>query len=271
MVKRFQDVGIEWEEWGYANSPGPNFARSSRDEAAWDVWVKILQEAKVGQFKGMRQLIDIYNNSEDPVLIGLCAMLLGDAGTPECFDFITGSLSSVEGNETAQEYVDILTARGRLSDVPLMVKTYERFADGDDPEFFAYDLAEILSSDLDFVDNPDEFDSPAEYTAAVLEKYHDVAAALGGDKYYAFRGALFNVIDVAHGVIHALREPDDFIPSLWRRKFEASTGIDCSLFYKDRILQPLVATAIIEEFLDSPAAAHFKPGIRYFFGHRLPD
>ena len=27
MAAAFQDVGIEWEQWGYANSPGPGFGR----------------------------------------------------------------------------------------------------------------------------------------------------------------------------------------------------------------------------------------------------
>jgi hypothetical protein len=36
-------------------------------------------------------------------------------------------------------------------------------------------------------------------------------------------------------------------------------------------LQPLTTAALVEEFLDSLAAEHFKPDVRYFFGPRLPD
>jgi hypothetical protein len=36
-------------------------------------------------------------------------------------------------------------------------------------------------------------------------------------------------------------------------------------------LEPLTAAALAEELLDRPAAARFQPGVRYFFGHRLPD
>lgn len=271
MAEPFQDVGIEWKEWGYANSPGPKFARRRGDDPGWDTWVKVLQEAKAGNFRGVKQLLPIFENTEDPVLNGVCGMLLGDAGTPDCYDAVIAQLPSVEDSEPAQDRVDILTARGRLADVPLMVQTYQEFAEDDEAEFFAYDLSEILSPDMDFVDDPDSFSTPARYAAAVLKRYRAVSTALGGDQHYAFKGALFSVPDLARGLVNALREPDDFSPTPWRRKFEAATGIDCSSFYKDGMLQPLTATALVEEFLNSPAVNNFKPDVRYFFGHRLPD
>jgi hypothetical protein len=57
----------------------------------------------------------------------------------------------------------------------------------------------------------------------------------------------------------------------YRRRFEASTGIDCSGFYKDRNFQPLTAAAILEDFLESPEVARYEEGVRYFFGHRIPE
>ena len=36
-------------------------------------------------------------------------------------------------------------------------------------------------------------------------------------------------------------------------------------------LQPLSAAAIVEEFLESRESEKYEDGVRYFFGHRIPD
>jgi hypothetical protein len=61
------------------------------------------------------------------------------------------------------------------------------------------------------------------------------------------------------------------MPYTGRHIFEASTGIDCRPFFRNKEFQPLNAAAILEEFLASPAAEKFNPNIRYFFGRFVPD
>ncbi|AVO59676.1 hypothetical protein [Pseudomonas chlororaphis] len=72
------------------------------------------------------------------------------------------------------------------------------------------------------------------------------------------------VSDPAAGPLHGL-----FIPM--RHKFEATTGINCSGCYRNGVLQPLNATAILEVFLDSNASTQYEDGVRYFFSHRIPE
>ena len=55
-----------------------------------------------------------------------------------------------------------------------------------------------------------------------------------------------------------------------RQRFEASTGINCSDFYKQGDFQPLTAAARLEAWLESGAPDRFEPGERYFFGHKIP-
>ncbi|MEZ4271726.1 MAG: hypothetical protein R3C68_09935 [Myxococcota bacterium] len=57
----------------------------------------------------------------------------------------------------------------------------------------------------------------------------------------------------------------------YRHKFEVATGIDCSEMFYERMPQPLVAAKIVEEFLESPDVDKYEDGVRYFFGHRIPD
>jgi hypothetical protein len=39
----------------------------------------------------------------------------------------------------------------------------------------------------------------------------------------------------------------------------------------DYKLDPLAAAAILEDMLESGELERFEPGVRYFFGHRIPD
>ena len=43
------------------------------------------------------------------------------------------------------------------------------------------------------------------------------------------------------------------------------------VYKKEGVIQPLATAAILEEFLESPEAAKYEDGVRYFFGHRIPD
>lgn len=56
------------------------------------------------------------------------------------------------------------------------------------------------------------------------------------------------------------------------RSFRAMTGLDCrDVYTKEGALQRLTTAAILEDWLDSGEAERFEPGVRYFFGHRIPD
>jgi hypothetical protein len=61
-----------------------------------------------------------------------------------------------------------------------------------------------------------------------------------------------------------------YFRSSLRRSFEAATGIDCRSWYRDRTLCPPAAVATLQRFLGTDAA-RFEPGVRYFWGHRIPE
>lgn len=66
------------------------------------------------------------------------------------------------------------------------------------------------------------------------------------------------------------RFAEDF--SADRMFFEANSGRNCSDFFSPHgEFLPQTAAAIINRFLSSEVSQHFEPGVRYFFGHPLPD
>jgi hypothetical protein len=56
----------------------------------------------------------------------------------------------------------------------------------------------------------------------------------------------------------------------WRHCFEATTGVDCTGFYRKQSVQALTASAIIEDLVAKTDLNKFQSGVRYFFGHAVP-
>lgn len=57
-----------------------------------------------------------------------------------------------------------------------------------------------------------------------------------------------------------------------RMFFEANTGICCKAFFGPHgEFLPMAAAAIVNRFLASENSKWYEPGVRYFFGHPLPD
>jgi hypothetical protein len=101
----------------------------------------------------------------------------------------------------------------------------------------------------------------------VTSRIASLADDLGSDRVVVLGGGRFDVKDLARRMLKDVRTPD-FRREL-RHRFEAVTGIDCASFYRKGELRPLAAAAILEEFLESPAAERFEPGKRYFFGRLI--
>jgi len=86
-------------------------------------------------------------------------------------------------------------------------------------------------------------------------------------------GKRLNIRGVAQRLLTRVRtgvHPDRI--EVGRMLLEATTGLNCRAFFDDSgRLQNLTAAAIIEDFLDGGDADRYQPGVRYFFGHRIPD
>ncbi len=276
MEDKAENPGIDRLVRGYfgipAPPPGAVFPVNPKADP-WQALAIAVQEAKTGNFTHLPRVLDLYDPSGDYRFNYHCIIFIGDAGTGSCFERIIAELehqADPDDYEVGINYSRALTSRGLLADIPLLVKAYHRHA-------FFRDAAEIIPSFISSLlepepgplSDPTEFARRPLYKAAVLARYQELSEAFGGDQVLVIKGERFGVVSMAERMIELLHKPY-FSPNL-RRKFEATTGIDCSAFYKKEVLQPLAAAAIVEEFLESPEAAKFEEGVRYFFGHRIPD
>ncbi|AEI64244.1 hypothetical protein LILAB_11675 [Corallococcus macrosporus] len=88
-----------------------------------------------------------------------------------------------------------------------------------------------------------------------------------------WEGGRLDIRAVAQRLLTRVRDcthPDRI--EVGRMLLEGTTGLDFRAFFNGSgRLQSLTAAAITEEFLERGDADKYQPGVRYFFGHRIPD
>lgn len=273
MKKKFSNIGLDWKVDGYFGAPeiSPDIALpESPMSDPWRVLAIVIARSKSGHFDKISTLMDISTSTEDWLLVATCAEHLGDAGGGDCFDRIVEQLPTTEVFHTALHLCRALHLGGRLSDVPVMLETYEKFAEIKDADMIPIWIADLIGKD----DNESLMDPPhhedlEDYAKAVSGRYQEIVDQCGTEQAFVFRAARFGVVALAKYILNRFQQP--FVRSYLRQKFEASTGIDCRCFYRKEEFRPLAASAVVEEFLESGASANYEDGHRYFFGHRIPN
>lgn len=249
--------------------PGRDFPRDPRSDP-WLAFLIALDRAKQGHFDYVPRIVDLYDPEGDYILNYQCIGFVGDAGPDACFDALIRRLpraSSPDDPESLFDYCYALMLRGRLADVPLLLRVYQQYASEDGAYILSYYISFLLERDLTELPDPAEA-TLADYSDAVITLQRKLAEEFGSEDVLVLKGRRFGVVRTAETILEALQRP--YFPPDLRKKFEASTGINCSGFFKDGTIQPLTAAAIVEDFLESPDAQRFEDGVRYFFGHRIP-
>jgi hypothetical protein len=132
-------------------------------------------------------------------------------------------------------------------------------------------LSRILERELGPIS--EEGLSDLDYRDLVIRTYEQRRHELGSPEAAVLNGRPFSVRSTAERLLDKLTtdEVDELDVAEERILFEASTGIDCRAFFKDFTLQPLAAAAVVEDFIESDESERYEDGVRYFFGHRIPD
>jgi hypothetical protein len=262
---------FKWNADGYrfATVPPPSLSEPStlHSHDAWTVLAAVLIRAKAGDFRSVPNLISCIKQSTNPVLARSCAHLLGDAGSAACLRKGIDELLDVSKINLCHS----LRGSGYLWTVPVMLEAYFSVPSRSDVTIIPILISELLEPLRGGVAH--ELLSDDEYRELVTRKYEELRSQLGTDQVPVLFGEVFSVGKLAATLAEYLKS-DDMHPIMvrdLRHWFEASTGIDCSGFFKDLRLQVLTATAIVEEFSESDDLRKYADGVRYFFGHRIPS
>lgn len=270
MQRKYME--LNWEGPGYHGfpvAPGQGGYASAEEATAWSGFERVLAAAKRGDFSGVNRLLAIYDDA-DWMLGAACADLMGDIGKRQFFDKLRPAVVSILDPTYSVDLGCSLALWGHLSVVPTLLDTIAKITEFVDAPALVQMLSVLLESEPGELGDISGLHCIETYSAAVLRQMDIVASRLGTVDAIVMFGDLFSVDKLVSIMRRRLIEGGRFDPYL-RHKFEANTGVDCSGFYKDEILQPLQVLAILEESEGRGGLKNYEPGRRYFYGHSIPE
>jgi hypothetical protein len=109
----------------------------------------------------------------------------------------------------------------------------------------------------------------AAYVALVKRRIAVLRLELGGDHLAVYNGRSLDLVVLARTLLDSSYDAQVIAG---RCILEASTGFDLAAFTSpDGVLRRARALDAVRELQRSVDLSRFEPGVRYFFGHRLPD
>jgi hypothetical protein len=265
MAEAKYEFWIEAQGKGFFGCPsvGPDvrLPKSYHDNPGL-VCAHALDRAKKGDFTPTTTILNLYGTTGRPIVDSMVLGLIAYAGPTSCFLNVVDVVKRTADLSKVLDFCGVMAERGELAYIPIFLDKYLSNQSHRDAEYLIDYIGDLMGAAFDTFD-------PEDYKETVLTAYRQLIATLGSEKVLVFRGERYGVVRLARYLLNAVKEP--YFRSSFRRSFEAATGIDCSSWYQDGKLLPLAATATLEEFLESPDAAKYEDGVRYFFGHRIPD
>jgi hypothetical protein len=268
-------IRLDWRRGGYFFDSGL-LKTESRD---WLHWARIFDRAKHGDFTGTSSLLDIFFDTKDYLLRDACCKLLGDAGSTEAIrktaTLLRNRFADLDpiGGDRALDLANVLGAHGQLLFVPELLLLFEWNLSLSDSQIFALLLSQMFETEWGPLSQcPRSEEEFPEYRNKVMDRTRALAQNLGSEQAYVFMGLALNVPGIARLLLQNLGNSHFEQASQWilRRRFEASTGINCTSFFKEDRFQSLTAAAVLEEFLSSFDMTKFVLGHKYFFGWPVP-
>jgi hypothetical protein len=260
---------FEWNALGYQFPTAPSMdlrdPTALRDENPWIVLGAVLERAKSGDAQFLPNLVDCIRRSDSWVLSRDCALLLGDAGWSALLKKLPIELRDFDRGNICYS----LSGSGLLWTVPVMLDLYLENPTHDSIiPILISKLLEKGYGPVSLGERPDHA-----YRDFVMQKYEELVKKFGGSEVPVLFGEVFSVRKLATLLIENLSadEIQPMIVRYLRHRFEAATGIDCSDFFREYRLQLLTARAMVEDFLAGPYVGMYEEGVRYFFGHRIPN
>jgi hypothetical protein len=290
LLRTFLEVGNGFH---FASSPPPDIADprhlQSRD---WqEALACVLANLQEGNFNVARVPGRLLETIDGPGLWVACTNLIGFAAPMSEVRDRVENMSSKVSSARRFYLCTAAMASGGIWAVQTILDAYPATVDPDTRRFLAYALSWLLEEEPGPIwDGPDFLEMPADnlppneepevysdiegYVAMVQARSSAWLQRQGpGDAPIIAEGGVLRIGEVARQLHERVRrgERGDRVEK-GRMLFEAMTGVDCRAFFNPHgVIQPLAAAAILEEFLESGEADKYEPGVRYFFGRRIPD
>lgn len=262
--------------------------RSEEEAAEWRLLERVIERCKRGSFDEVERLLPLFLHSPRWPIKGVAARVLGHAGSAAHFEELRAALAAipvweleridVPVRETFLEACRALMAWGRLDVVPVLLDIYLtlQLRGAAELAIIPLLLGELLVDEKGSILSLGPPEVPLEeYCDLVLAEHRRVVARVGSDQAIVYRGQLRSVRDLAERMKGRMLPYAGVQLRTLRQIFEPATGMDCSAIFAGRSRPTVVsmeaANELADRFLASTAAADYAPGVRTFFGHRVPD
>lgn len=263
-------IDVNWEGADYHGFPAA-LAQPSDDTAAeleaWTLFADILAAAKRGDFSQVPNLVQLYDNA-NWCLSSACIELIAETGNTQLFEHLRPLVAAVTEPTYTVDFGCALATWGNLSVVPTLLEALRKIAEFDDAKHLLQRMSMMLEAPPGVLSDSHHLRDIDSYATNVSLQVEQLATQLNGVAC-VFWGQPCSVQHLVTVMRQTLETHTWFDPFL-RHRFEATTGIDCSVFYRDQVLQPTQALAVLAAFEASDQAKLFVPGKRCFFGHEVP-
>jgi hypothetical protein len=294
-----KDGTFSWGALDYHYREGPQAGLDAPEAlASADPWVMLaatLERAKRGDHEPIGRLERLVRSDNQNALVTNMALeLVGTAGTRDQLRLLEAIMLHGE-DSLAAEACGAASCAGTLSLVSSMLAAWTRtnnfrhrqtislrlgllLEEWDGPITTMEPAYESENAEETEEEDPEKeiFATESQYEEIIKAAVAEVRSRCSSDDSPVILGKPFGVVSLAEYMLDLVKSDIDqpTLGSMFlylRHRFDASTGIDCSRFFDQRKFQPLAAAAILEEFLESSETEKYVEGVRYFFGHRIPD
>jgi hypothetical protein len=254
----------------------------------------ILALAQAGNFEAVRHAIRLMKEHDDGYVwmqcSGLLAYIAPSSILLELIDSFTTEMASQDG-PTIEWIIETLGESTLLWTPSKIVELHRQMTPDDRLRYcgvvrrLSFMLEDksgpILEGPADLLLNPDHEDWEDEdwscdfppYENMVLDQAGELAAKHPGQSAF-FMAEPLSLPKLAEAtLLKVQRNRDCEFVATARMLLEANTGRNLVGFYDldTYNLNPITAAALLEDLLENGELERFEPGVRYFFGHRIPD
>ncbi|HLV97808.1 MAG TPA: hypothetical protein VKT82_03940 [Ktedonobacterales bacterium] len=265
-----------------------------------DALCSILAHAQEGDFAPCQRLIELMQLHDRATVWYACGKLLAYAAPKSLLQELLATFAEEVSEEasTAKWLGWILGLSGSLWAVPEMLRLFSLHPPGrtlveKTREWWIPDYLSLLLEDQDgviragavpswpprdpawpeWLNSEDLYDPVYDdegYRQEVMRRYQAARSKVADPEQNAIsRGELLSLRRLAQYLLDVLpgRHSIYHDEEIWLDILEAYTGLDVTSHSE----HPPLVVKQVEQFLAHPGIERYEPGVRYFFGHRIPD
>ncbi|MFY2560637.1 hypothetical protein ACN469_23745 [Corallococcus terminator] len=268
----------------------------------WKFLARVVELAKAGDFSEVGSLSRFFEVSKEVNIAPVALLLTGGMGSRAELMRLTQVMH--DGPDGLRVYAcQAARNAGSIWLVPHMLEAWNRCSGVDAHQSIGLAIADLLDpiaalDDLgpigakagifDFTTEPSLTDdrlaalalklrdrnASTDFNRLVIKKHEEVLALCESEDDAIWAGERAGATELSRHFLRMLLSPAFDVTQapltvVLREKFEATTGLDCSAFFRAGGFVRHEAVDLLERFLASPTASDFTPGARYFFAHPI--